>query len=129
MKRPATSIIIGLLAGMSGIAHGGTIASAPMLAIGIPNADQAACYIRNVGTTPVDVSVQLAVGVPAPTFDTCNTSPLAPGRTCVILRDGPLGFAECTVTSSVSARRLRGTAELRLATPSGFQVWSAQDLQ
>ena len=129
MKRLATLIIIGFLSGMSGIANGGTIASAPMLAIGLPHADQAACYVRNVGPVPVEVSVQLAVGVPAPTVDTCNTGPLAPGQTCVVLRDGPLGFAECTATASVSPRRLRGTVELRLATPSGLQVWSAQDLQ
>jgi hypothetical protein len=128
MKCLPMSIVIGLLSAMSGIANAATIASPPMFTIGIPDADQAACYVRNVGTRAVQVNVRFT-GVLTLTFDNCNSGPLAPGRTCVIVQGGPLAFAECVVISSVSSKHLRGTVELRRATPDGLRVLNAQDLQ
>jgi hypothetical protein len=104
-----------------------TIASAPVLTTGIPHADQAACYVRNIGTKPLEVSVQF-VGSSTTAFDNCNTGPLDPGRTCVLLKDGPMLLAECRATASGSTKKLRGTAELRLSTAGGLVVWDARDL-
>lgn len=44
-----------------------------------------ACYIRNIGTTPVPVIVKLfSNNTNGADIDTCNTAPLGAGKTCVL---------------------------------------------
>jgi len=124
-------VILGVLLSTPGFALAGKTIASPPVFCGVLPSPQAACYIRNVGPLPVAITVQVTGenGTPrVPSFENCNGSPLAAGRTCVVL--APLveytQFAACSATASGSAKRLRGTVEVR---DGFFTVVSAQDLR
>jgi hypothetical protein len=123
-------VALGLaLLSSTGFAHAGqTIASPPVLHGGGQLATTA-CYVRNVGTRPVSVTVQITDEAGAsltPSFQNCNT-PLLPGRTCVVLAGNGGGeFTGCSATASGSAKYLRGTMESR---NPNLDVRHAEDLR
>jgi hypothetical protein len=93
-----------------------------------------ACYIRNVGATPVSLQVtallNFSPGFITPSFQNCNDAPLPAGRTCVLLvNDLPDDVAfSCSAVAS-SAKNLRAAAELRAITSSGLIVLLAEELR
>jgi hypothetical protein len=97
----------------------------------------AACYVRNIGRTPMSVHVEFlenfSPGFVAPDVDGCNgESPLAPGHTCVLLvnalpQDVTIECAATALTGNVKS--LRGRAELRFVQRSGVSVVGASDLR
>ena len=98
------------------------------------NGDQAACYIRNIGTKPVSLHAEFIYFVSGrpdfpPSFEDCNQGPLAPGRTCVLLINTP-AVVECAVTvSGGGSKSLRGPVEIRRATPSGPVVVESGEMR
>jgi hypothetical protein len=100
-----------VLLGFTGHVHAARLLSSPLPT---NTNSSGGCYIRNTGTTPVDVEVSLFAnnGVVV-TFDGCNTAPLAGGRTCVVLASLPDdSYAACSVSAG-SVLKLRGTLEVR----------------
>lgn len=131
MKTYATFLAAASLVGITGLSHAGTIASPP-LPTGTGTAG--ACYIRNVGTKPISLQVtalnNFSPGFINPNLNTCNPTPLAAGRTCVLLvNDLPddVTFA-CSAVVNGSAKDLRGTVELRDLTNS-LKVLAAEELR
>lgn len=128
----ATLTAATFLLGSTGLSQAGTIAS-PAFPTGTEA--EAACYVRNVGTTPISVEVTTFenFGVElAPTFDNCNGAPLAAGRTCVLLVN-PTFLPDdvtvaCSAVTSGSKTNLRGTLELRDALDN-LKVFIAEDLR
>jgi hypothetical protein len=137
MKAYATLTAAACLVGLTSLCQAGQIVS-PALPTDTNTAG--ACYIRNLQSTPISLQVQLfqssTFDIP-PTFENCNTAPLAAGRTCVVLvNDLPDGvhFACSATASSVLdkhlRKRVRGTVELRTILPGGgLQVRIAEDLR
>jgi hypothetical protein len=123
MKRRAALAVTGCLLGIAGPARADQTISSPLL----PWSGQLACYVRNVGKTPVTVNVQLfgsdAIAI-TPTFDDCNDGPLASGVTCVLLRDAPptIFTAACSATTSGRAKNLRGTLEMRYGPSNNVRI-------
>ena len=133
MKTHVTGLAAALLFSMSGLAEAAqTISSAAIPVTTLP--DNFACYVRNVGRTPVSVTVQIVNSsgtMVHPDFDNCTAVPLAGGRNCVVLASGLTSdlFA-CSATASGSAKNLRGTLELRrLLFGGGVEVEAADDLR
>ena len=127
MKTWATSASVALLVLIAGRADAAQTISSPLLVW----SGQLGCYVRNVGVTPVSVTVQLlgADGTAiAPTFEDCSAGPLAGGFTCAVLAAGPPStfLAACSATAAGSAKSLRGTLEVRYG-PSG-NVRMAEEL-
>jgi hypothetical protein len=122
----AIAAALALLA-TAGVAYAAQLVSAPV-ATGVNSAG--ACYVRNIGNKPVPVSVSIfspfAVTV---SFDNCNGTPLAAGRTCVVLVNQLPGntFVSCAAIAA-SVGKLRGTMEVRETTPV-FRVLVAEDLR
>jgi hypothetical protein len=115
------SIAIVLLS-LTGIAHAGQIASPPVFSGHI------ACYIRNVGTQTVSVTVQITGedgSAIAPSFQNCDV-PLAPGVTCVVLAESPSSRPGCSATAASGVGTLRGTIETR---DDNFNVITGLDLR
>jgi hypothetical protein len=80
-----------------------------------------ACYVRNNGTVPIAVDVQLFSNQPLeppPDFNNCNSAPLAPGKNCLVLflRLPDSSYAMCSVTAD-KVSKLRGTLEIRSFSP------------
>lgn len=135
MKVYSTLVAMAALAGSASLVHAGqTIVSG---ALPTSTGTAGACYVRNAGPTPV--SLQVAVlenfspGFITPDFDSCNSeSPLAAGRTCVVLIDDlpdDVTF-ECSATASGNAKNLRGAAELRFIGRDGaLSVLGAADME
>jgi hypothetical protein len=128
----ATALLVS--AGVAGAAR--TIVSS---AIQTSHFDEnaAACYVRNVGRSPISVHVEFlqnfSPGFITPDVDGCNgESPLAPGRTCAMLlnalpQDVTLECAATALTGNV--KNLRGRAELRFVQRPGASVVGASDLR
>jgi hypothetical protein len=100
--------------------------------------DAGTCYLRNIGTTPVNVQVTLfsnnGIAPGDIVVDSCNSGPLAAGKTCVIfvqaLPDD--SWAACSVkTSNINVSKLRGNADLRHlgSHEQGFKVVVGEDLR
>ena len=105
-----------LLLGLTGLAHAGQTIASPVLPVPSQFDYSATCYVRNVGTTPVSVTVHIfrADGSQVtPAFENCNSAPLGAGKNCVV------GVAEngellgCSATATGLAKYLRGTMEVR----------------
>jgi hypothetical protein len=118
--------------GITGLSHAATIVS-PALPTGTNTGG--ACYIRNVGTKSVSLQVtalnNFSPGFINPNVNTCNPTPLAAGRTCILLvNDLPddVTFA-CSAVVKGSAKNLRGVAEVRAITVGGLKVIVAEDLR
>jgi hypothetical protein len=93
-----------------------------------------ACYIRNVGPTPIAVEVKFFqnFGVELdPGFQNCNDAPLAAGRTCVLIVSNlpdDVVFS-CSAKTAGSAKNLRGILEMRGHTANGLKVILAEELR
>jgi hypothetical protein len=94
------------------------------------------CYVRNIGTTPFTVRVQLFSNNPIGFIDvdTCNTGPLGAGKTCVIfLLNLPAdSWAACSAQASNSnVSKLRGSIDIRhfVSKTEGYKVVVREDLR
>lgn len=130
MKTYAALTVAAFLLGNTGLSHAATIAS-PAFPTGTDTAG--ACYVRNVGTTPISVGVTMFenFGTPLATnTDNCNNTPLAAGRTCVLLVDNLPDdvTVACSAVAGVGVKNLRGTLELR-DTLNALKVLIAEDLR
>jgi hypothetical protein len=110
---------VAILFGLTGVASAQQRLASPPLPKSQGNS--LACYVRNIGTSPMVVNVVMLQNVfsppIAPDFDNCNTGPLGAGRTCVLLsRDPDSTFVTCTATAD-RVSNLRGTLEIRETTP------------
>jgi hypothetical protein len=92
------------------------------------------CYVRNIGTTPVNVQVTLFSnnGIGHTDVDTCNTGPLAAGKICAVfsltLPDD--SWAACSVkTSNINVSKLRGNVEIRHNPAHGYEVILREELR
>ena len=145
MRKCAALIAAALVLGLASFAEAAQLLSPPYFlktraSGGVGT--QAACVIRNAGTTPVTVSVSLVVNQEAtPIFDFChvngNPLALAAGATCLvsaILSEGEVGLTDnsggsyvaCKVTAN-NVTNLRGTLELAETPSHGFDVYLAVD--
>ena len=93
-----------------------------------------ACYIRNVGVTPITLEVSFFQNFGSPlaaSFQNCNQAPLPPGRTCVaLINDLPDDVVfSCSASVRGSAKNLRATLEHRGITSAGFKILAAEDLR
>ena len=111
------------LLALGGAAHAAqTIASSAMFGGSLQ--DRAQCIVRNVGTSPVSVTVTIfdesGNAVPASNF--C-TSPLGPGDNCSVFASISNGVAyACSATAAGSAKSLRGSLVLYdTVDPSDFE--------
>lgn len=132
MKTKSMVVTIAALLGVASAAHAATITSG-----GIPTGvgNNAACYFRNVGSSPISLHAQGLINFTrdftVPNFENCNDAPLAPGRTCVLLWndiDDDTAFA-CTADVAGSANNIRATAELRAPVPGGLKVAASSELR
>ena len=134
VKARVILIAVLVLLGAAGLAQAsGSIATATIYSP-LP-VSTGACYIRNVGKTPVTLNVQISGYFDGsnlvPSFQNCNDAPLPAGATCVVLVDLSGGSqAGCVATAtSGSAKNLRGTLELRSSSGGGLHVVDASDLR
>src|SRR5262245_31794203 len=120
MRIRAPVSTVGCVVAMSGDAHAApTIASA-----GRPTSTNtsAACYVPNIGTRPVTVSLTASVNYTAPvqpSFENCSQTPLDAGHSCVLLvddLDDDVTFA-CAAVIGGSAKNVRGNVEIRQIAP------------
>lgn len=93
-----------------------------------------ACYVRNVGKTPISLEVKFFQNFGselAASFQNCNQAPLAAGRTCVALvNDLPDDVVfSCSATIAGSAKNVRASVEQRGITVNGLEVLLAEDLR
>jgi hypothetical protein len=111
-------------------AHAQQLISSPLWT----DADTAgACYVRNIGTTPVPVIVKLFSnnGMGAD-IDTCNTVPLGAGKTCVLFTSQlPAdSWAACSAqASNINVPKLRGNMDVRHTVAAGARVIVDEDLR
>jgi hypothetical protein len=92
------------------------------------------CYVRNIGTTPVNVQVTLFSNnsIAHIDVDTCNAGPLAAGKTCAVfaLNLPDDSWAACSVkTSNINASKLRGSVDIRHNPGHGYEVILDEDLR
>jgi len=137
MKLRTTLTALACLTSGAGMAHAAqTIASAPLWT-GLSHAG--ACYIRNVGTRPIQVQISPLInftpGFRTADFNNCSNGndglPLEPGHTCVLLMnalDDDVTFA-CSAVVSGSARNVRGNVEIRESITGGQQVIAADEMR
>jgi hypothetical protein len=134
MKFHRSLATIVLLLGGTSAAHAAqTLVSA---ALPTPSGTGGACYIRNVGRAPISLQAAMlenfTPGFIAPDVDTCSDTPLAAGKTCVLLvNDLPDDVTfECSAqVTAGSVKNLRGTAELRQISDVAQTVIAAQDMK
>jgi hypothetical protein len=123
MKTRVPLAVAILLVAVASAAHAEQTLASPLLLW----SGQLACYVRNVGTKPVAVSVEL-VGADgnaiAPAFEDCNAAPLAAGATCVVLASYPptIYAAACSATTPHGAKSLRGTLESRYGPSNNVRI-------
>lgn len=115
MKTYAALATVAALWATTGLAHAATLASSFLVTPG--GAIPAACYIRNVGTSPVSLQVTIfnSSGPIMPTTQNCNDAPLPLGATCVVLGDAGSLFGTgvaCSAKAGGSVRNLRGTLNI-----------------
>ena len=137
MKGPLALAAIAALLGSATVAPAAqTIVSSAIQTSHFPE-NTAACYVRNVGRSPISVQVQFlenfTPGFVTADVDTCNgESPLEPGKSCFLRLNGlPADVTvECAATALTgSVKNLRGRAELRFAQRNGETVTGAYDLR
>lgn len=132
MKPKSMIVTFTALLAFASAAHAATITSGA-IPTGVGN--NAACYFRNTGSTPISLHAQGLINFTrdftVPSFQNCNDAPLAPGRTCVLIWndiDDDTAFA-CTADVSGSAKNLRAAAELRAPVPGGLKVAASSELR
>jgi len=137
MKFRTTLTALACLTTGASMAHAAqTIASAPLWT-GLSHS--AACYIRNVGTRPVSLTVSPLInftsGFRTADFNNCSNGndglPLQPGHTCVLLMnalDDDVTFA-CSAVVNGSAKNVRGNVEIREAITGGLRVIAADEMR
>ena len=114
-----------------GRAHAAQLLSPPLWT-DVGNAGS--CYVRNIGTTPVNVQVTLFSNNSFGHIDvdTCNAGPLAAGKTCAVfsltLPDD--SWAACSVkTSNINVSKLRANVEIRHNIGHGYEVILREELR
>jgi hypothetical protein len=122
MRSAGLALVLALAFGIVSPAHAGTYSSPLLVA---QTGEIAACYVSNVGTKPIDVTVTLfdnAGSVVTPTNNGCNVlGTLSPQQSCEVTK---VGYApvRCTVEASSSkVRTLMGIVEsgkMRLGVPA-----------
>jgi hypothetical protein len=132
MRTYAALLAAASLLGTAAISHAGQRIISTSIRTGVDTAG--ACYIRNVGKTPVPVQVEMYQNAGFPiiiSFQNCNDVPLAPGRTCVVIaNDLPDDVTfQCSAVAASTAKNLRGNVELRAITPSGLRVILSDDVR
>jgi len=137
MRKTAMAAIVSfsVLAGavslpsLVGPAHAAQILSPPLWT-DVDNAST--CYVRNIGTNPVNVQVNLfSNNGMSIDVDTCNTGPLGAGKTCWMMSfDLPdASWVACSATASTSnVSKLRGNIDIRHFT-HGATVLVGEDLR
>lgn len=130
MKTYAVLTAAASLLGITGLSHAAQISS-PLLPTG--TGTSGACYIRNVGSSPISLQATISQNVDFPVivnFQNCNNAPLPAGRTCVVLvNDLPDDvFFSCSAVVDGSAKNLRGTVEVRDISPI-LKVLAAEELR
>lgn len=130
MKTSITFSTIAVLLGITGLSYAAQVTS-PLLPTG--TGTSGACYIRNVGSSPISLQATIFQNVDFPVivnFQNCNNAPLPAGRTCVVLvNDLPDDvFFSCSAVVSGSAKNLRGTVEVRDISPT-LKVLAAEELR
>jgi hypothetical protein len=121
------------LLGSASLTYAGQTIVSPALQTGSNTAG--ACYVRNIGKTPISVQVtaleNFAPGFISVAFQDCNDLPLAGGHTCVLLvNDLPDDDTfECSAAVSGNVKNIRASAEVRAILTAGLQVIAAQDLR
>jgi len=111
---------VAFLVGIAGYAH----AAQTIVSAGLPTSTNtsAACYVRNIGSRPVTVSLTASVNYTAPvqpSFENCSRAPLDAGHSCVLLvdeLDDDVTFA-CAAVIGGSAKSVRGNVEIRQIAP------------
>jgi hypothetical protein len=113
-----------------GTAHAAELLSSPLWT---DAGNAGTCYIRNVGTTPVQVQVRLFSNNSMNIVrDTCNTGPLGAGKTCVMfsLQLPDDSFVACSAkASNVNVSNLRGNIDIRHFVTGGAKVVVGEDLR
>ena len=109
MKTSVTLTAIACLFGLTGLAHGGMIAS-PSIFGAFPQQDRAQCIIRNLGTTSISAVVTI-FGESGEVIATTSCGGLVtPGHNCSAFATIASGVAyACSATTSGSVKKLRGT--------------------
>lgn len=94
--------------------------------------DRAQCIVRNVGPTPLAVTVTIfnESGTAMPAGSTCG-APVTPGHNCSVFANIASGVAYgCTATVEGSAKNLRGTLILYdTVDPSDFEPVRSGELR
>ena len=113
-----------------GPAHAAQLLSPPLWT-DVGNAGN--CYVRNIGTTPVNVQVTLfSNNGMSINVDTCNAGPLAAGKTCAVfsLNLPDDSWAACSVkASNTNVSKLRGNVDIRHNPAHGYEVILDEDLR
>src|SRR5262249_41339243 len=127
MRLSSILTTLALLSGGAGLAHASQIITSPPLQTA--NNTAGACYIRNVGTRPIDVAISplinFTAGFRTPDFNNCSNGNdgvlVQPGHTCVLLMntlDADVTSA-CTAVIGGNAKNVRGSIEVRSILPGG----------
>lgn len=128
MNRYAALAAFALVLELAGPAPAAQILSPPLpTSVG----SSGACYIRNTGTTAINVQVSLFSNnsiVAAQYHDFCSGTALPGGHTCWVLVDHlpDASFAACSAISGTIAK-VRGTLEIRH--PSPLRILVSEDLR
>src|SRR5262245_31072870 len=120
MKAHVASTLFAVLVGLASLAHAAQLTSNPLSTNqwATNHSLEGVCHIRNVGTTPVTVTVSVfSNNATVPFFDTCQGDgeprTLAPGQSCSATHFMPdASFGACSVTAA-SVRNLRGRFEVQ----------------
>jgi hypothetical protein len=94
------------------------------------------CYVRNIGTTPFKVKVEIfsnnGIAPGDIVVDTCNIGPLGAGKTCVVFAQAvpDSSWAACSAKASGSnVSKLRGNVDIRHQAGVGAGVVIDEDLR
>jgi hypothetical protein len=129
MRHFVIATAIACLFGLSSFAHAGKSFHSPAIYAGYDQ-DDAECWIRNTGTTPITVEVRIfdESGNTPPIFDnTVCRSPVQPGYTCVAYaNDVPNGQAFACSATLLSGNRKVMRGMMMLKTAVGEPLESAE---
>ena len=135
MRTYIACTVCAVLLGLAGLAQAAELLSPPYSVKTVASngvGTKGACVVRNIGTTPVAVTVSLvANNEVVPIFDFCNGHRLGGGQTCLVSGDliqalGGGTYVACRVTAPTVVN-LRGTLEFAESPSHGFDVYLAVD--
>ncbi len=130
MIRIASFAVAMSLLSLVGTPHAAELLSSPLWT---DTSNAGACYIRNIGTTPVRAQVKLfSNNNMSIVRDTCNAGPLGAGKTCVMfsLQLPDDSFVACSAkASNASVSNLRGNIDIRHLVTGGYKVVVGENLR